>query len=195
MQKKALKGTLIACGLALSGATFAGAPSGAMLGHTCAGCHGTYGNSVGPATPTIAAMDPEVFLEAMIGYKDGSRTATIMDRIARGYSEDEFKAMAEFFAKQKFKAADQTADAALAKKGAKLHDKYCEKCHEDGGKTAEDGGILAGQWLPYLSYRMEDYLADPDQMGKKMRKKVKKMRKKAGDESIKQVLHFYAGQK
>ena len=194
MQKLVLKGTLLACSLALSGAVLA-TPSGSMLGNTCAGCHGTNGSSVGPATPTIAAMDPEVFMDSMKGYKDGSRPATIMGRIAKGYSEEEFKAMAEFFAKQEYVAAEQDADAAMAKKGAKLHEKYCEKCHEDGGKTAEDGGILAGQWLPYLTYSMEDYMSGAREMPKKMKKKVESMHKKAGDEGIKQLLNFYASQK
>jgi sulfide dehydrogenase cytochrome subunit len=195
MQKKVLKGTLMACTLALSGATFAETPSGEMLGNTCAGCHGTNGNSVGPATPSIAGIDQEVFMDAMMAYKDGSRPATIMGRIAKGYSEEEFKLMGDFFAGQKFMPAQQDADAAMAKKGAKLHDKYCEKCHEDGGKSAADGGVLAGQWKPYLTYSFEDFMNGTRDMPKKMKKKVKKMHKKAGDEGIKQLLQFYASQK
>jgi cytochrome subunit of sulfide dehydrogenase len=194
MQKLALKSTLLACGLALSGAALA-TPSGAMLGNTCAGCHGTNGNSMGPATPTIAGMDPEVFIEAMKTYKDDSRKSTIMGRLAKGYSEEEFKAMAEFFKGQKFAAADQKADTALAEAGSKLHEKFCEKCHENGGKSAADGGVLAGQWLPYLTYSMEDFLAGSREMPKKMKSKVEDMHKKGGDEAIKQVLNFYASQK
>jgi sulfide dehydrogenase cytochrome subunit len=194
MQKKAIKGTLLACTLALSGAALA-TPSGSMLGNTCAGCHGTHGASVGPASPTIAGMDKEVFTDAMKSYRDGSRVSTIMGRIAKGYNDEELAAMAEFFSKQKFVAADQQADEALAKKGAKLHDKYCEKCHEDGGKSAADGGVLAGQWLPYMTYSFEDFMAGTREMPKKMKKKVEKMHKKEGDDGIKQLLNFYASQK
>lgn len=194
MQKLKLKGTLLACSLALSGAALAG-PSGAMLGNTCAGCHGTNGNSVGPASPTIAGMDQEIFVDAMKAYRDDSRASTIMGRLAKGYSDEDFAAMAEFFAQQKFQPADQEADAALAKKGAKLHDKYCEKCHEDGGKSAMDGGILAGQWMPYMAYSMEDFMNGSREMPKKMKREVEKMNKAAGADGATQLLHFYASQK
>ncbi len=194
MHKYKLKGTLLACTLALSSATFA-APSGEMLGNTCAGCHGTNGNSVGPASPSIAGMDPEIFVDSMVAFRDDSRASTIMGRIARGYTDEEFKSMAQFFAGKKFQPATQEFDEALAKKGAKLHDKYCEKCHEDGGKAAADGGILAGQWMPYMMYSMEDFMSGAREMPKKMKRKVEKMQKKAGADGAKQLLHFYASQK
>lgn len=194
MQKYKLKGTLLACSLVLSSTAFA-APSGAMLGNTCAGCHGTHGNSVGPASPTIAGMDQEIFVDAMKAYRDDSRPSTIMGRLAKGYTDEEYAAMAEFFAAQKFQAADQPSDAKLAKQGAKLHEKYCEKCHEDGGKSAADGGILAGQWMPYMAYSMEDFMSGTREMPKKMKKQVEKMHKKAGDAGGEQLLHFYASQK
>ncbi|MFI0377666.1 MAG: c-type cytochrome, partial [Candidatus Thiodiazotropha sp.] len=44
-------------------------PSGQALAFTCAGCHGTDGSSVGPSSPSIAAMDPDVFIDAMQAYK------------------------------------------------------------------------------------------------------------------------------
>ncbi|MBF0256010.1 MAG: c-type cytochrome [Gammaproteobacteria bacterium] len=194
MQTSKIKGTLLACSLALSGAAFA-APSGDMLGNTCAGCHGTNGNSVGPASPTLAGMDQEIFIDAMKAYRDDSRASTIMGRLAKGYTDEEYAAMAEYFNKQKFAAADQPADEALAKKGAKLHDKYCEKCHEDGGRSAADGGILAGQWMPYLAYSMEDFMAGTREMPKKMKQQVEKMNKAVGADAAAQLLNFYASQK
>ena len=84
------------------------------------------------------------------------------------------KAIAEFFSKQKFvQAKDQEFDAKLAKKGAKLHDKYCEKCHADGGTSSEDdAGILAGQWVPYLRYTLADMQVGKSHVPKKMKKKL-----------------------
>jgi len=195
MQKTALKSALFACGLALSGTAFAGAPSGAMLGNTCAGCHGTDGNSTGPATPTIAGMNSEIMVEMMQGFKKGDIPSTIMGRIAKGYSDAEFKSMADFFAGKKFAAADQKSDAAAAKKGAKLHKKYCEKCHEDGGVSGEDAPRMAGQWTPYLVNSMTDFQSGKREMPKKMKKKVDKMMKKHGDAAAGQLLNYYASQK
>ncbi len=74
--------------------------------------------------------------------------------------------------------------------------KYCEKCHADGGSSAEDdAGILAGQWQPYLKWTLDDYNSGDREMYKKMAKKMNKMLKKEGDEGITQLLHYYAGQK
>lgn len=195
MQKTALKSALFACGLALSSTAFAGAPSGSMLGNTCFGCHGTNGNSTGPATPSIAGMNADIMVEMMQGFKKGEIPSTIMGRIAKGYSDAEFKSMADYFAGKKFAAADQKFDAAAAKKGAKVHKKFCEKCHEDGGAAGEDAPRMAGQWTPYLHNTMVDFMSGKREMPKKMKKKVDAMMKKHGDAGPKELMSYYASQK
>ncbi|MCW8948853.1 MAG: cytochrome c4, partial [Sedimenticola sp.] len=64
-----------------------------MLANTCAGCHGTGGNSMGPAAPSIAGLSPTYFNETMAGFASGEIPSTIMGRIAKGYTEDEIKAI------------------------------------------------------------------------------------------------------
>ncbi len=195
-QSKTLGAALLACGFALTGSAFAGSPSAEMLSYTCAGCHGEGGNSNGPAIPSLAGVSTEYFTDAMKEYKEGERAATIMTRIAKGYSEDEVTLMAGYFAKQKFAPGEQSSDAKLVKKGAKLHDKYCEKCHAEGGTSAEDdAGILAGQWTPYLQYTMEDFMSGKRDMPKKMKKKVKKMQKKEGDAGMAALFNYYSSAK
>ncbi len=149
-----------------------------MLANTCAGCHGTQGASAGPATPSIGGISPVYFEEVMQGFKKGEIKTTIMGRIAQGYSDEEIKAMADVFSKQPFVAAKQPFDEGKAKLGAKLHDKYCEKCHADGGTSVEDdSGILSGQLVPYLKYTLIDYKAGDREMTKKMKKQVNKLQK------------------
>ena len=80
-------------------------PSASMLANTCAGCHGTNGISVGPASPTIAGKSAEYLKEVMEAYKSGERHATIMDRIAKGYTEEEIALMAEYYAAMPFESA------------------------------------------------------------------------------------------
>ena len=87
-QKPIVQSLLIAGSLVLSGAAFAVTPSASMLGNTCAGCHGTNGSSNGPATPSLAGISTEYFIDAMAAYKDGSRPSTIMTRIAKGYNAE-----------------------------------------------------------------------------------------------------------
>ena len=182
-------------GMAVSGNTMAG-PSALALANSCAGCHGIDGSSQGPAIPSIAEISNDYFVETMMAYKsDDAPKNTIMTRIAKGYSEDEIKLMAGYFAKQKMVRKDQKFDAAQAKAGAKLHKKYCEKCHEEGGRSSEDdAGILAGQWTPYLHYTMADYIAGDRTMTKKMKKKVKKAMK-ADPNAMDKLIHYYGSQK
>jgi sulfide dehydrogenase cytochrome subunit len=165
------------------------------LAATCAGCHGTNGVSTGPAAPTIAGMAEVYIVDAMENYKSGDNYSTIMGRIAKGYSSDEFEAMAKYFSKQKFVAADQAAGP-NAEKGAKLHDKYCEKCHADGGTDPEDeSGFLSGQWAPYLKYTLADLMAGDKVMDKKMKKKLMQMHKKEGDAGLEALVDYYSGNK
>ena len=185
---------LLTGGLGLSGVTLAAdlAPaSAAMLAGNCVGCHGPNGVSQGPASPTIAGINNEYFVEAMGKFKSGKRHSTIMDRIAKGYTDDEIKAMAGYFAKQKYVGRAQKTNPALVAKGKALHNKNCETCHEEGGRLSEDGGILAGQWIPYMTYMMEEYTSGKSPMPEKMEKKVKAL--KAGDTAA--HIQYYGSQK
>jgi len=196
MPHKTVGTALLLAGSLVLSSTSVLAADPAMLGNTCAGCHGTNGASVGPASPTIAGMTKETIVEAMQKYKSGERPSTIMGRIAKGYTDEEFEAMGEFFSKQKYVAAEQTVDADKAKTGAKLHKKYCEKCHEEGGKIDDEGtSILAGQWMPYLTFSMEDFTSGAREMPKKMKRKLDKMVKKEGQAGIENIIHFYGSQK
>ncbi|EWY42887.1 hypothetical protein N825_02660 [Skermanella stibiiresistens SB22] len=58
-----------------------------LLAVFCAACHGTDGNSIGVATPTIASLSPEYLVDSMIAYKTKTRRSTVMGRIAKGYSD------------------------------------------------------------------------------------------------------------
>jgi len=186
-----------ALAFAASGGATAGASAG-MLADTCAGCHGTDGASAGPASPTIAGISNDYFVELMVGFASGEVPSTIMGRIAKGYTEDEIAAMAKFFSSKPFVKAKQGSDEKLklAGNGAKLHDKYCEKCHAEGGSSAEDdSGILNGQWRPYLAWTLQDYTDGKREMPKKMKKQMAKMHEKYGDKGTEALLDFYAAGK
>jgi len=196
MKKLALVGGALALGL--SSLVFAeDGPTGKMLVDTCAGCHGTNGNSVGPASPSISAMDPIVFVDTMVAFTNGDTYSTIMGRIAKGYTEEEFERMGEYLHKQQYIAAKQDYDESLVEEGAKLHDKYCEKCHIEGGKPVpeeEDYYILAGQWTPYLKYAMTDFEAERRIMPKKMSRKMEEMYENQGKDAMTALYAFWASQ-
>lgn len=186
--------TLLLGMLVVAPVTVLAGPTGQALSFTCAGCHGTDGSSVGPSMPAIAGMDPEVFVDAMKAYRNDEYNPTIMNRMAKGYSEEQFKEMAWFFASQRLRLYPQAHDASLAARGAKLHEKHCEKCHENGGRPG-DSGTLAGQWMPYLEYTMEDYLNGKRKYPRKMKRKVDAAIAEDGKDAVPALIHYYGSQK
>jgi len=74
-------------------------PSAAVLTNTCFSCHGTDGHSAG-AMPSIAGKDYDYVVTALLEFKSGAREATVMDRITKGFSDEEIEALARYFSSQ-----------------------------------------------------------------------------------------------
>lgn len=70
------------------------------LAASCAACHGTNGHSVG-GTPVLAGLDKALFVSQMKDFKSGARPSTVMYNHAKGYTDEEFEKLADFFAAQK----------------------------------------------------------------------------------------------
>ena len=72
------------------------------LAATCANCHGTDGKAVsGSSVPTLAGMPRDYIVAQLKAFKDGSRPATIMHQLSKGYSEAQIEQIASYFAAQK----------------------------------------------------------------------------------------------
>ena len=67
------------------------APPGAL---SCTGCHAL---DSGAALP-LGALSAGEIEAALAGYRDGTREATVMDRIARGFTPEESHAVARWIA-------------------------------------------------------------------------------------------------
>ncbi|MEF8755357.1 MAG: cytochrome c [Accumulibacter sp.] len=104
MKKTALAivGSLIAlAALAGPGSTATPAPGRTpYFAANCANCHGTDGKAAS-AIPPIAGRDRAYLEESMKAFKNGTRPATIMHQLAKGYTDEEISILAEYFAKQK----------------------------------------------------------------------------------------------
>jgi len=70
------------------------APPGAA---SCSGCHAERPD-VDTPVPRLAGQDASAVAAAMRAYRNGQRPATVMDRIAKGFSDDEITAIASWFA-------------------------------------------------------------------------------------------------
>ncbi len=98
--KHAIAGSVVfaaACVSAAMGAEEANL--GRAIAANCAACHGTGGASQG-AIPSLAGRKKDYIVEQMQAFKSGSREATVMHQIAKGYSDEQIAAAAEYFSQQ-----------------------------------------------------------------------------------------------
>ena len=81
---------------------FAQAPTTAQardMAATCANCHGTNGVSQG-GTASLAGVSKSETARKMREYKAGSRPSTVMQQLAKGFTDEQIDAMAAWFAAQ-----------------------------------------------------------------------------------------------
>ncbi|MGV7034266.1 c-type cytochrome [Methylobacterium symbioticum] len=62
---------------------------------SCSGCHGPI---AGAAVPTLTGLSAESIAGALAAFRAGTRPATVMDRIAKGFTEEESRAIAAWLA-------------------------------------------------------------------------------------------------
>ncbi|MEH2522396.1 MULTISPECIES: c-type cytochrome [unclassified Bradyrhizobium] len=67
---------------------------------SCSGCH-TSGAATASPVSRLYSRDAGEIMTAMTGFRDGSLPATVMNRIAKGFSDDELRAIATWLAAQK----------------------------------------------------------------------------------------------
>jgi cytochrome c553 len=113
--KKKYVACLVASGLASAAAAQHSAPPApafaapnltpkgvAEMAANCAMCHGTRGvPAPGSSVARLAGRSAESTADAMNAFREGKRDATVMNQIAKGYSDAEIAAMAAYFARQR----------------------------------------------------------------------------------------------
>jgi cytochrome subunit of sulfide dehydrogenase len=78
------------------GAAAAAEPTGEGLADACTSCHGIGGRSQG-YIPSIAGVSKATLLRQLKAFRAQSAPATIMNRIARAYTDPELEALAAYF--------------------------------------------------------------------------------------------------
>jgi sulfide dehydrogenase cytochrome subunit len=88
------------CGVTVAIGADASANTGRDIAATCTNCHGTDGRSRG-AIPAIAGQDKAYLVQQLKDFRDGKRPSTIMQQLAKGYSDAQIDAAAAYLASQK----------------------------------------------------------------------------------------------
>jgi len=96
---------LAVCGAAHAQATQA--PDGTIalrtrsLAAQCAQCHGTDGRALpGAELPGLAGLQATYIAEQMKAFRSGSRTSSVMQQLAKGFSDAQVDQLARYFASQ-----------------------------------------------------------------------------------------------
>jgi cytochrome subunit of sulfide dehydrogenase len=76
------------------------ATSARYLAANCANCHGTDGRAQQGGF-NLAGLPKDYIVAQMAAFKSGTRQATIMHQISKGYSDAQIALMADYFSKQK----------------------------------------------------------------------------------------------
>lgn len=69
-------------------------PAGRLMAESCTLCHGAGGHGPG-AIPSLAGKHSDEMMKVLLAFRDGSRPATVMDRLARGYSLAQLQAITD----------------------------------------------------------------------------------------------------
>jgi cytochrome subunit of sulfide dehydrogenase len=93
----------LAAGVLVLAAPSAGAQqrdSGRDIAAACTSCHGSDGHSRG-AIASLAGRDAKSIALAVQDFREGRRPSTLMQQLARGYTDAQIEAAAAYFAAQK----------------------------------------------------------------------------------------------
>jgi sulfide dehydrogenase cytochrome subunit len=199
---KTLLASLVGVGLGTAVLPVANAADAAALAaERCEACHGKAGVTERKDIGSIAGSSAYYLQTQMEMYKSGERTgekyqvegqpAANMNEVAKKLSDEEIKALAEYYAAQPYKAYKQKVDEAQAAKGAKVADEACENCHTEGGSVADDdAGILAGQPIEALRAMFKEIGAGTRPFPKKMTSDFQKLSK----EDHEALIQYYASE-
>ncbi len=71
--------------------------SGKAIAFACSGCHGTDGQLTKPGIPKLKSQPTIKLEQSLLNFKYNKKPSSIMGRIARGYTDNELKAVAQYF--------------------------------------------------------------------------------------------------
>lgn len=96
--KKKLLLLCAGCALGFSGASLAGnAEAGKSKSSICGGCHGANGISSSPSIPNLAGQKNGYLAKSIKDYRDGKRTDSMMQSLAKGLSDADIDDLAAFY--------------------------------------------------------------------------------------------------
>jgi cytochrome c553 len=120
----------------------------------CGACHGQNGVPIDPKTmPIIWGQQESYLFKQLHDYKSGDRTNPIMSPIAQGFSLEDLRKIAAYFAAKSWPAEPAAAAAASAPDGID----QCRLCHQPNFEGGPPAPRLAGLSYDYLAGAMRAF--------------------------------------
>lgn len=128
------------------------------LAATCNNCHGLGGVSAGSSMASLAGQSQAYLEMVMLQWKSGERFSTTMGRLLGGYSDDQIKALAAYYAEKPWTPATQELEKKLVRQGSFVAER-CSTCHGESGAQPKtpDTPRLDGQWLRHIELEISKY--------------------------------------
>lgn len=173
---------------------------GKAVSATCAGCHGTDGNSANPAWPKIAGQGEAYLVKQLVDFRTGKRNDATMTAMANGIaSEEDVHNLSAYYASLKTKsgtaAKDKVALGEAIYRGGVMSSGVaaCAACHgpTGNGNTAAKFPQVAGQHAKYTVAQLKAFKSGvrSNDTGKMMRNIAIKMT----DAEMDAVAEYIAG--
>jgi cytochrome c553 len=154
----------------IAGLAAAPEPSGETAA-SCVRCHGLSGHGRGNAAfPRLAGQKAEYLFRAMSAYASSRRNSGIMEPIAAGLSEAQWRELADYYAALPgdLDGPREDSTAALIEHGREIASigipakdvPSCADCHGPEGRRRNAAyPLLAGQYADYLVLQLEQFAA------------------------------------
>jgi cytochrome c553 len=122
-------------------------------------CHGEDGQSSNPDIPSIGGQPKLFVMYQLFFYRESRRKSAEMNAVAAGLSDAELDGLADYVARlpPPTPAADQGANARLARAQALAAKRLCASCHNGDYSGREQMPRVAGQREGYLLKAFKDY--------------------------------------
>jgi cytochrome c553 len=176
---------------------------GQQLSATCAACHGADGNSLIAANPSLAGQPAGYIARQLAHFKTDVRANAIMKGFATALSDDDMKALGEYFSRQKPRVIG-VKDVSVAKVGENIWRNgniakgipACTACHGPAGAgVPAQYPRLGGQHADYTIAQLKGFAGgtrgahDKDAGGRTMAAFAGKM----SDAEMKAVAEYASG--
>jgi cytochrome c553 len=123
----------------------------------CAACHGQNGMPADPKTmPIIWGQQASYLYKQLHDYRSGDRENPIMSAIAKGYSLEDLRKIANYFAAKSWPPHQGAAAAGTPPDGIA----QCQACHQPKFEGGPPAPRLAGLSYEYLAAQMNAFASD-----------------------------------